>query len=733
MLLAVLALVGSSGPVRAQGESTASIHGIVSARPVEGGGPLAGALVVARHTSGRTIRSVTNEDGLYRIDGLRAGIVEVTVSRIGYRSHRMEVRLPPGGDLALDVELSARPVVLPRILVRGPPDPEGRPGQSDSTGIPAGDGSVSVALQVLDAAPGLAETLPGSVATRAGGSPFQGDGLYARSARADPGLVLLDGAPVRTPFSLTGLLPNLDTTVVRGVRRVEGGAPARYDGGLSQVLELRTRRPGSELRGHASVDGISTSGALEGGLWPGSSVLLAGRALHDQGSRLADGSPLPVGYGEGLLRLESVLQGSTLAVTAFRNREQSRLVTPAADSAGGSGEGGATPEASWGNTVLVARWRGRVGGRDTRAVGSWSRYDVGVSPTGIGRARTDRARSTLEVATPALPGVDATGITADWIRHRTGDGANSSGRGAAETWILGGFAEGAWRSGPLAIRWGARLDRFSPGRIRAAFRSRLQWHLPDPGTVLTFGVGRFHQVGTDLADGPDFELAVSESSGALPEGEEAADATEMTVARGDHVIAGLDQAIGEQVALSTRLHFKSYRNLPGPGSSRLASSGAELRVGWSSGSRAVGVGYGLTWTWERDGEAPRFDERHLLVARGRTSLPGSMDLRVAFSWGDGLPLASIRLDPPAEPEEPGTPPPPAPLPDDFLRVDAELSALWLREAGGREFRLRPYLRVLNGLGSRDNLFRYAGPAGDGRAPGIAGLALLPVLGLEVTF
>ena len=67
------------------------------------------------------------------------------------------------------------------------------------------------------------------------------DGFQRRGAAADLKLVLLDGAPVYAPFHLNGLLDAFTDGVLEDASLYIGGTPARYDGGLSYVLDLDVR------------------------------------------------------------------------------------------------------------------------------------------------------------------------------------------------------------------------------------------------------------------------------------------------------------------------------------------------------------------------------------------------------------------------------------------------------------------------------------------------------------
>jgi hypothetical protein len=86
-----------------------------------------------------------------------------------------------------------------------------------------------------------------------------------------------------------------------------------------------------------------------------------------------------------------------------------------------------------------------------------------------------------------------------------------------------------------------------------------------------------------------------------------------------------------------------------------------------------------------------------------------------------------------------TPPPTVPgevagplsnVPQDFLRLDLQLSRTFSPRLHGHETALTPYVRVMNALDRRDNLFYRYSQSGDPAASPAATLPLLPVLGLE---
>jgi TonB-dependent receptor len=112
--LAVAALAAVPGWASAQESSaTGTLAGQVLGQDRA---PLAGAMVSVEGTSRRAL---ANDAGYYRITGVPAGTVEVTVSHIGYETARSTVTVQAGATVQHPVELALRPVVLQGVEVEG--------------------------------------------------------------------------------------------------------------------------------------------------------------------------------------------------------------------------------------------------------------------------------------------------------------------------------------------------------------------------------------------------------------------------------------------------------------------------------------------------------------------------------------------------------------------------------------------------------------------------------------
>ncbi|HZD05468.1 MAG TPA: carboxypeptidase regulatory-like domain-containing protein [Longimicrobiales bacterium] len=732
------------------GRPPPSIQGVV--RAVEDGRrlPVPWALIeVIGPSRRRTV--MADSAGRYRVDGIDAGFQRLRASQVGYETVEIEVHVPGGDSVEVDIVLRARAVELPALLVTADllpaPDTEG----GGVSAFPPAQGLVS--LRALEASPGLVESgLGDAIRALPGNKPSDPKDVHLmRGSTADLKLVLLDGAPVYAPFHTGGLLPGFDVSSLGAATHHVGGAPARYDGGLSYILDLRTRPARRDaVRSSGSLDLMSLRGGLEAPLGERIGVLATSRALHDTEGWLAGGDRSPYGYVDGLVRADVDLRpGSRLSVTAFGNRESVRLDVPP------SATGAGLDEASWGNEAVAAGWLARVGRVDVKVGLAASVYRAEL-PLRIPEAeaetaddpflrvasgRTDRTRLTLDLGLPWLGDGVRAGASLDRTGVRYG---TRSGDGSSTTRTAGGSVAGAWVDAlhhlapEVDLRYGMRVDRFEPGGTRGALRMAFLWSL-GPNAVLTVAGGRYHQLlrlgdaEADLAVGDAIEVGTAPEAGAGP-------TPLLRVATADHLTLSLDQEVTPTVSLAFEGFLKRFHGLD-PGVSReLASSGADLRIVRRGERTTAWLGYSLAWFWDVERAGSDFSGRQLLSAGLQGPLPGPLGVDLRASFSDGLPLTAIPLQetaPTVEDQIQGEGGGAAsPTPDragGFLRLDAELWAEWTPRWGSRRVHIRPYLRVMNALDRRDALFYYFQPwRGDGLRP-LAELPLVPVVGLEWHF
>ncbi|MEK9509961.1 carboxypeptidase-like regulatory domain-containing protein [Gemmatimonadota bacterium Y43] len=749
-LVAACLAGASTGPLAGQrADAVPPSPGAVTGQVLRSdGAPLSQAWIRYRSTSGPEGHAQAGDDGRYRIPA-EPGPLTLHIDYIGHRPTSVEVIVPTGTTVRLDIRLEARPLPLEGIVVRADPFRVPAPPPHElRDAVTRTDPEIELAALTLDG--GLAEVASAVASARDPSGEPPGDGaqvLLMRGSTADLKLLLLDGAPVYTPFHLAGLLDSFDAEVLGGANHYVGAAPSRYDGGIDYILDLGTRDPRDDerlhLRGH--LDLLSAGGAAEWGTEAGG-LLVSGRSLHGGGPRILEGIDAPYGYADGLARGALRLGGLRLAVTGFANAESVAL---------GGADNPALPEqAMWSNRVVSLRANHASAGVEWAWGLAASRYDAELPLRGdsteaastnpvLAEGTTGRVRATLDGVTTVGEGSVRFGLSADRTRAAYGSSLRSSDGYTRTDARSSGHslgAHGEW-STPLSTsvrsRVGLRVDRFSPGGLRGALRGSLAW-VVTPNAVLTLAGGRYHQF-TRASD------AVVEGNLTSLDADDPLDPdlTALQVARGDHVLMGLDQQLTPLVGLGLQGWVKHFANLEASSESR-RSSGVDLRLRAGDDRRTGWVGYSLSWTWAEGGSGvagstDRFLGRHLLTAGYRGALAGAWGVDARVSFSDGLPLTEVPLefDSPAGPRDDvlgseGVRDPSLPTDaDGFLRLDLEVFGEWDAPVG--EGRVRPYLKVMNALDRRDALFYYFEPWRGTDVTPLARRSILPVVGVAWRF
>lgn len=698
--------------------------------------------------------AVTDSVGHYRIDGLPTGGLRLRASYTGHDPVTVDVVLPSRGEVVVDLELTARPVELPALDVTTDvrvPDPEARDPAEEA------DALARVQQAALEIGSGLVDSgLAEAVRAMGGNDPGQAtDVLFMRGSTTDLKLVLLDGAPVYTPFHVAGLLRSFEPAVLGRADLHVGGAPARYDGGLTYILDLQTRRPGRDgFHGTGSLDLLSGSLTLDAPLGDRAGLVASGRSLHGLGEAPLGASPY--GYRDVLASIEvDPAAGHVLRATGFWNREAIALDLPETT---GLAPGTRLPdEAWWENQAGSARYSGRVGGvflegtlaasgyRATLPLRPSSRDTADTPDPVLAEARTDRVRAVAEAARPTGSGMVRLGISLETLEAdysaRPLDGASTGSGTAGVSTAAGAYVDVTHELGSgLTLRAGLRADRFSGETSpRLAPRASLQWTL-GPQAVISIATGRYHQ----HARVNDAALERSLSDFVADSGLVTNDL--LPVATADHVVVSLDQTLGDRVRLGIAGFWKGYQGLRASQTQPIRSSGLDLRVQRLGARSTAWLGYGLSWYWsgtDLTGSSSDFTGRQLLTAGLSGSLGSSFGADVQVAYGAGLPYTSVPFRAsaadletalgPSEGVIEQTPPLPGGLDEDFLRIDLEIHGVLRPTWGGREWEIRPYLRVLNALDRRDALFYAFEPWRSDEVTPLVERPLVPVLGVSWRF
>ncbi len=755
LVSAALALQVPQVPQGQGGARSVSAHVAVAPAPtgiVEGqvmsginGAPLPFAAV---EVLGGDAAAVTDGRGRYVLAGVTAGRHMLRATHLGHAPLQVAVTVPAGGVLSLDFALELRPVALPAVTALA-----GRPsGFMDSTEVPQPDlGEASV--RALESTPGMVELGLGDVAQ---GSPAQDpidptDVLYVRGAAADLKLVLLDGAPVYAPFHLGGLVAPFEADLLRSARLYVGGAPARYDGGISYVLDMQTRGArGDRVHTLVNADLLSARARVEGPMGLDAGYLVSARTVHGLGATGFKGSSFPYGYVDGLVRLDRNVVGSgTISATGFMNRESVRLQPGAARRS----------TAAWGNSAGSVRYMGPFAGGDAELTVAAGRFAAGLPIIGDRELWVDGAATRARVAADILRSAGPAELDVGFAYEREWLDYRSWSRGTFPDSLInenevngdvaGGYVDASWQaSSRLRFRGGMRVDVFSAERAPYIAPRLLATFLVTDNTALTLAAGQYHQyvrAPEAVLTSPDADQESTPT--AIPERNPL-----LAVAGASHIVLSLDQQLAQGVRLGVEGFHKIYDGIPTDPDGHAQASGVDFWIRRGGGSIQGWLGYSLAWLWSNDAQRPAVDEifsgRHLVSAgvQGSAGDAGRFQLRVTY--GAGLPYTAIQ---PGGPSEPAGHSPAVNLvpsattgavdpstlvasPDEpYLRLDGEISHTWLVHWLGSSTLVTPYLRVLNALNRRDALF-YHFDGSDTTSPrALAALPVVPVVGVGMQF
>lgn len=202
------------------------------------------------------------------------GAVKLQVSYLGYQTQIVEIDLLKSR--TFDIELQPA-LMLQEVLVIS---------KKDSIFVSSTGQSITLPLDNISKLPramGEADVirylqmLPG---VQGGADGF--GGLHVRGGNSDQNLILLDDVPVYNPSHTFGLFSIFNPDLAKSVQFYKAGFPARYDGRVSSVLDVRTREGNSQkFAMEASVGTMATKGVMEIPLSKGKGgILFAYRNSH---------------------------------------------------------------------------------------------------------------------------------------------------------------------------------------------------------------------------------------------------------------------------------------------------------------------------------------------------------------------------------------------------------------------------------------------------------------------
>lgn len=750
LLLAAVLLVAAAAPALSQqaeaARRPASVRGTATVwgqvRSEKTGAPLRFAVIEMISSDPESLMAITDSTGLYTLRNVPAGRRMLRVTHIDHAPNEVEILIVADKQHPIDFDLEFRPIRMIPVTARGA---RALPVSLDT--VPATQQQLGKAsARVIEATPGVAELgLPDAARDVPGYEPIDpADVLYVRGGSADMKFVMLNGAPVYAPFHIGGLINALDSDVLHSAELYIGGAPARFDGGLSYIMDLESRSGRNQaLHGVVGLDMLSARTLLEGPIGDRVSFLVSARGVHGLGTEAVQREAFPYGYGDALSRVDlRVADAHFISLTGFWNHESVQLDTA----------GSARESASWGNRAGSLRYHGTVGTSDVLTTLALGRFRTllplgGIQPL-ISEGTAERMRLALDVNRPIGGAQLFWGGSVDRLSfeyrafNQDVDRDQTIVRAVSDGDIYGAYGEAAVTVLPrVRLRGGLRADIFSRDPTpRISPRLSATMLLTSRATITLSG-GQFRQYIRAPERSIVFLASAVPDSGAGPP---------LTVAESSHLVLSLSQDFGEGIGLGLDGFFKEFEGLKPSRKTRTQSSGVDLWLRRNGGNLNGWLGYSLGWIWTIQNTAAQttadFNGRHLVTGGLLGSFLGSdFDVRVAY--GAGLPFTAIpepeisaspvfslvrdgggsgagaRFEDPVRPTEPQEP---------YIRVDAQLSRSFEGIVRDRSFSFRPYIRVINALNRRDAIF-YHYNRDVGRSEPLADLPIVPILGLEWKF
>jgi outer membrane receptor protein involved in Fe transport len=259
----VLAGLALLAPAILQAQSTATVIGVVTARQT--GSPLEGVRIAI---AGTAIATVTNERGVFRIQGVPAGEVTVSADLIGHRMETVRLTATGGESVRIEIVLDVAAVPIGGVIVSASREAQRKAETAATIGVVGGD-------EIRETRPAH----PSEIMNRVAGvwvNVTGGEGHMAaiRQPKTTNPVYLYaeDGVPTRsTGFFNHNALYETNVPHAARIEVVKGPASALYGSdAIGGVVNVVTTPPADEP---------GVSGSIEGGGFGFARLLAAGNLV----------------------------------------------------------------------------------------------------------------------------------------------------------------------------------------------------------------------------------------------------------------------------------------------------------------------------------------------------------------------------------------------------------------------------------------------------------------------
>jgi hypothetical protein len=602
-----------------------SVYGAV--RDALTGTPLSG-VQVEETTRGPVAASSDRGDYAFLVES--SGQQQLRFRRDGYDELLLNVTVPGGTSLHVDVELEPLPRPLPELQVV----------RRDSAGpgdIAAADSfeigyrrltSDSLASDPL--ASGDDPLLAGAAGPEAGSQSGYPNTLRTHGGSADQNLVLLEGLPVYGTTHLGGVASLFDPEAVSSIDLHSSVPPASLGGRLSSAVNVHLRQPSAgtlQLRG--AVDPTSIRQLIAAPVGRSGSILLSGRQSY-RGVFAQDGDGWPANeFRDVLARGTAADQNDRISLYFLSSRDNLRFPSGVQQVSGDTSQD--TPAGhhrfQWSSftagTVWEHRWSPstalttRLWHAGSDAEIDWSSMttpvavsselrEIGLGSEVVVSGRASQHRLGLQIqrsdvgygAGPLLPSPGVSPLGSFQVR--------------SAPVIIGAFVEerriigGRWN-----VSAGLRANSVDASSLLLEPRLSVRYRL-SPALVFSAGAARVHQFLQSLrneeslldrAFGTDLPVAVG-ASGLGP-------------ARSDQITAEMEARVSPQFGLSLSGYVRRFDGLLVPPAVTAAPFASQLP--------AVGSGHAEGLSLDLRYDSPRWDLRANLGLAGTVRSVASLE------------------------------------------------------------------------------------------------------------
>ncbi|MBD3170563.1 MAG: TonB-dependent receptor plug domain-containing protein, partial [candidate division Zixibacteria bacterium] len=225
---------------------------------------------------GTRIGAVSNEKGIYQINGLPPGEWQLKISLLGYKEITREINVAANDIHRTDIYIKEVPIPMAEVEVRGE--------SSQDEKLASVDTGSDIDLSIIGSRPGMVDDLLRQVQELPqvkARSDFSSK-MYVRGSGPEHNIVYIDGIPAYNPYRAFGVVSSFNPDLVEKARLYPGGFPAEFGGRLSAVLDVKYKSgTKKKIKPSLDINALAAGGILEGPLFSDNNTyIISGRRTY---------------------------------------------------------------------------------------------------------------------------------------------------------------------------------------------------------------------------------------------------------------------------------------------------------------------------------------------------------------------------------------------------------------------------------------------------------------------